>query len=420
MRFRVTAGVLVALVVAACGSGAASPGTSSAPSTAPSVAPTGPDTTISGELNVWHYLTTDAHLRLLEDITKPFNAKYPNVTVKYDFVPVADMTSKLLATAAASQGPDVAVFNWGDVQALAEAGVVQDMDRYWAAFPDAGAFSPSTVHKVNDKVYVSQAYANLIAVWYNKDILDKYSITPPKTMDEFEVALATITAGGDGGLAIDGKPAIDGWWTGMPFFRGQGIDITMSGPQVAPTFARLRSWVEKGFMPQEVVSWDQDTVFNQFLTGKFAFAVGGNWYAETAKAATFNYGVIPIPAGSQPSSVYLGGEGEAIGAFAANPDLAWAYLEATWFSKEGQLLALKAVGNLPTRSDAAQDPYIASSPILPAFSEAVQSGVPLPITPAENEAQTLMGDLWSAVLSGQKTPDEAAAELAAKIPGILK
>jgi len=431
MRTVAAAALGVALIVGACSSpaGSSSGGSTPAPApttaatTAPTAEPTqtGLDPNIKADLTVWHYLTTDAHNTLIADETALFNQSFPNVTVKNEFVPFDQLTPKLLASAASKQGPDVAVFQWGDVQSLAAAGVLQDMNSYWGSFADASTFAPSVVHSVNGKVYTAQAYANLIGLWYNSDILAKDGITPPTTTAEFEAALAKVTAAGDGGLAIDGKPGVDGWWTGMPFFFGEGLDVHMADQaKVTSVYAQVKSWVDKGYIPKEAVTWDQDTVFNKFLTGKFAFAVGGNWYAQTATKATFKYGVVPLPAGSAGSKVYLGGEGEAIGAYTANPDLAWAYLQATWFSKAGQLLALKDVGNLPTRSDAASDPAISSSPVLSGFATAVQTGVALPITPAENQAQTLMGDLWSAVLSGQKTPEQAAAELAQKLPTILK
>jgi multiple sugar transport system substrate-binding protein len=424
MRRFVAVALFVALAAAACGSPSSSPSASAAPasaapSTAASAAAPSPSP-VTGTLSVWHYETTDAYLQLIKDETALFNAIYPNVTVNNIYVAQAELTPKLLATAAAKQGPDVMIYNWGDVEALASAGVLHDMDAYWKAFGDASTFSPGVVHQVNGKVYVAQAYVNLIALWYNKDLLDKNGITPPTTMAELETDLAKLNAAGVGGLAIDGKNGVDGWWTGMPFFRAQGLDMHMTGPAVATTFAQLRSWVDKGYIPKEAVTWDQDTVFNQFLTGKFAFAVAGNWYATGAEKATFKYGVVSIPSGTQPAGVYLGGEGMSIGAFTQQPDLAWAYLQATWFSKAGQLLALKGLGSLPTRSDAASDPATSSSPIVAGFSQAVQTGVPLPVTTAENSASTVFGDLWSAVLSGQKTPDQAAAELASKIPGILK
>jgi multiple sugar transport system substrate-binding protein len=426
MRRLVAGAMLVALAAAACGSSSSSssPGASvasAAPSVAPSVSAVPPSPSpVTGTLTVWHYETTDAYLGLIKDETTLFNSVYPNVTVNNVYVPQADLTPKLIATAAAKQGPDVAVYNWGDVQSLADAGVLHDMDAYWKSFGDASTFSPGVVHQVGGKVYVAQAYVNLIALWYNKDLLDANGITPPTTMADLEADMAKLKTAGVGGLAIDGKPGVDGWWTGMPFFRAQGLDMHMAGSAVATTFSQLKSWVDKGYIPKEAVTWDQDTVFNQFLSGKYAFAVAGNWYAQTAAKATFKYGVVSIPAATQPAAVFLGGEGESIGAFSQNPDLAWAYLQTTWFGKAGQLLSLKDVGTLPTRSDAASDPAMASQPILAGFSKAVQSGVPLPVTTAENSASTVFGDLWSAVLSGQKTPDQAAAELASKIPGILK
>jgi ABC-type glycerol-3-phosphate transport system substrate-binding protein len=89
-----------------------------------------------------------------------------------------------------------------------------------------------------------------------------------------------------------------------------------------------------------------------------AFAENGNWQLGTGAAdAAFRYGVVPLPVGNS-GKVYLGGEGEAIGAFSKHPDLAWQYLRETYFDGTGQLVTVRDVGSLPSRRDTAQDPAV--------------------------------------------------------------
>ncbi|WP_217617433.1 extracellular solute-binding protein, partial [Cellulomonas sp. GbtcB1] len=74
----------------------------------------------------------------------------------------------------------------------------------------------------------------------------------------------------------------------------------------------------------------QTVPFQQSAAGKTAFAQNGNWQIGTAEPdADFAYGVVPLPLGDT-GQVYLGGEGEGIGAHADDPELAWEYLQSTY------------------------------------------------------------------------------------------
>ena len=113
--------------------------------------------------------------------------------------------------------------------------------------------------------------------------------------------------------------------------------------------------VEKG-TSKEATTWDQTVPFQQFLAGQSLFAANGNWQIALADSdATFEYTVVPLPVGES-GQVYLGGEGQGIGAFSQNPELAWQYLTSTYYSAEGQLAAVESVGSIPAREDANQTP----------------------------------------------------------------
>jgi multiple sugar transport system substrate-binding protein len=375
---------------------------------------------VSGELVVWHYATTDAALAVQETMAAMFNDVYPNVEVTFEFQPFEQMTQKLLSTAALGDGPDVVLYQWGDAYKLVDAGVIQPLDELWSAWPDADMIAPSVQHQVDGELFAVQPYVNLIALYYNRSILTETSVDPPATVDELEAALATVTDAGHEGLVFDGGPGVSGWWGGMPWMRGGCVDITMSDEAaIEAVLARARSWVEQGYVSQDVVTLSQAEAMDRFLAGDVAFTVNGNWTLGDLDASGIDYGVVRIPDGDCPSSVYLGGEGASIGAFADDPQLAFDFLTLTYFSREGGVTLIEETGSLSTRVDTADEPAIADDPALAVFAAEVAGGLALPAGPAENAAQSYFGDTWSGVLAGQFDAADAASDLVANTPGLL-
>ena len=88
----------------------------------------------------------------------------------------------LVAAAGQKIGPDVIINSGANLPALVDAGALYNINSYWNAFSGAKYFSPSTISRVNGQVYGAQAYVNLIALWYNEDILKKVGIKPPTTI----------------------------------------------------------------------------------------------------------------------------------------------------------------------------------------------------------------------------------------------
>lgn len=177
-------------------------------------------------------------------------------------------------------------------------------------------------------------------------------------------------------------------------------------------------------LSQEAVTWDQTVPFQEFTSGDVAFAENGNWQMGTAKAdASFKYGVVPLPL-SADGKVYLGGEGEGIGAYSKNPDLAWEYLTTTYLSVDGQVAAADLVGSIPSRSDAAQDPSVTGNELLAPFATTIAkfgANYPAAVIPPASVAdvQLNVGQTWSAVLGGQQDATSAAETTVSTLKGLL-
>lgn len=376
-------------------------------------------------ITVWHYFSDENQVKVMTDYKDLFEKNNEGATVENVFVPYDQLNSKLISAVGSKTGPDVVVFNGADASTLALGGALAPITEQWDGFDDKGEFPESVVHSLDGDVYAAQGYVNLLGLWYNQDILDEVGVQPPTTMGELNAALDAVTAAGKGGITLSGLPQSQGEWQAYPWLSSFGF--TYDDPQAAPleeAFTMIQDWTASGALTREAVTWDQTVPFQTFAAGNVAFAENGNWQSGTARSdAKFNYGVVPLPVGED-GQVYLGGEGEAIGAFSKNPELAWQYLEETYFSEEGQAIALKNVGSIPSRGDAASAPEITNDPILAAFAQSLAdngANYPAPAVPAEAIAdqQLAVGQVWSAVIGGQMSPAEAAAKVLADLEPLL-
>ena len=414
----VAAGAALALTLTACGGGATEPGeggTATTSSAAENV-----------ELTVWHYFSEDFQVSLMDAYAEKFEAEHDGVTVNNVFQPYDQLNSKVVSAAGAGEGPDVVVFNGAEWSTLALAGALAPLDEYWDEFEDADQFPESVLHGMDDSTYAVQGYVNLLGLWYNADLLDEIGVEPPTSMDELESAMAAAVDAGHQGITLSALPQSQGEWQAYPWLSNAGFDYeNLDNAALADGFARVRGWVEEGYLSQEAVTWDQTVPFQKFTAGGVAFAENGNWQRGAAENdAGFNYGAVPLPLGDN-GKVYLGGEGEAIGANSKNPDLAWEYLKATYFDFDGQLMAQEEVGSIPSRTDASQDESVTGDELLQPFAETLNkfgTNYPASVIPPESvaEVQSAMGEAWSSAVAGQLSPQEAADQVVSRTETLIR
>lgn len=373
-------------------------------------------------LTVWEYFSVKSQVKELKDLAKLFNKTNPNTKVNDVFVPYAHMTNKVVAAAAANSGPDVVLYNGPTIGQLVDAGALKNMTSDWNSFSGKNQFGSGVVGKVNGKVYGVQGYVNLLGLWYNKNILNKVGIKPPKTISQLTSDLKKVKKAGYTGITLTGKPNDQGEWQAYPWLSAFGWNY--GNPKTATiqkAFSTIADWAKQGYLPQIAVTWGQAQPFQKFLTGKVAFAENGNWQIGSAKSkAKFKYGVEPMPSAGKKAKVYLGGEKESIGAFSKIPHIAWQYLKKTYFSKAGELIAVKDVGSIPARKDAASANVVTSDHLLAPFAHEVQnSGESYPpsvgsINKVRN-AELAVAKQWSAIIAGQETPKAAAKKAVSEV-----
>ncbi|WP_162606501.1 sugar ABC transporter substrate-binding protein [Jiangella asiatica] len=373
-------------------------------------------TEASDGLVVWYYFS-GGPAEALEKQHELWAEAHPDVPVEYVQIPFEQLPSRLLATASTEDGPDVVLHNVPvDFPALAGAGVLADLTDYWNESEVAEQLPDNAAWRSDDKVYTVMSYTNLLGLYYNQNILDEYDLAPPESVTEFEAAMQTVAADGKYvPLAMAGAAGTAGAWNFMPLLLGRGVDYcNLEGEIVHEEFERLQRWTEQGFVPRDTSTWIGPDAWQQFFGGDVAFGINGNWNLGDARGAEW-IGTARFPAGPDGSHVFLGGEGLGIGAFSDQQDLAWEYIETAWLSDEASLINFNTSGQIPTRTDLAEHQDLREDALVRPFVAAAGDSGAWPMNEQTAAMQQAMGAAVSAVISGQKSAEQAADDVIAEV-----
>lgn len=415
-RRRLLSGVLVAVMALAAGCG----GDDESGSTSGSGGPASASKEPSGTMTVWHYYDEGAG-GLYEKLPvweKAVETKYPKVDVKFQYVPYDQMTSKVTAASAARKGPDIVLPTSAFMPEMIKAGAIKPLDEQWNAFADRDQFPTQVIDslKFNDKLYGVQAFANVVGLVYNGKILKDIGVKPPTNLDELDAAMAKAKAKGYQAMTVDAPNGAGGEFNLVPWMASAGWTYEDAGNAAGlDAVKRIGSWTEKGY-----INKSDSGGFNgatNFSTGKYAFAVAGNWNLGTfKKQLKFPYGVA-VPEGLDKAVV--GGEVLALGSNAKDPDAAWAVMQEMLLTRESGLQAADA-GSIPLRKDVVEDPKVKDDKYLAQYAKIATDSIGLPLLKQSGKVSNAIGGAFNEMVAGKLSGDEAAARIAEEVPPLVK
>ncbi|MAT06725.1 MAG: hypothetical protein CL424_16945 [Acidimicrobiaceae bacterium] len=370
-------------------------------------------------LTVWTYYVTGGQIDALEAQNDLFAETHPNVTIEHVQLPFDQLASRLLAGVSTGDGPDIVFDNVVvDFPTLAASGALLDLTPYWDGYADADQFPDSAVWRNDEGIYNVMSYTNLLAMFYNADVLNELGIEPPSTIEELETAMAAVRDAGEvTPLAMSGVASPEGAWLFMPLLLSTGMNYcSLEEPAVEEALSTLGRWVDEEYLPREAATWDQADSWQAFAAGDVAFGLNGNWNLGEVDGLSFEVGTTQYPAnGSGDSVVFPGGEGIGVGAFTDNADLAWEYIESAWMSADASLINFQASGQIPTRGDLADAPELTENELVAPFVEAASSTANWPGSENTAAMQNAMGQAVSSVISGSASPADAASRVVSDI-----
>jgi multiple sugar transport system substrate-binding protein len=380
-------------------------------------------------LELWTHNGGNAtELAVNKKVVDAFNASQSKYKVKLQSFPQASYNDAVTAAASAKKLPCIMDIDGPNVPNWAWAGYLQPLD------VPAGFFDkqlPSTLGKVDGKVYSFGHYDVAMSLVARKSVLTQYgiripTIDQPWTGDEFDAAVGKIKAGGKFTYPLDMGTAGTGEWIPYaysPLLQSFGADLVnrenytsaqgvLNGPDALKFASWFRGLVTKGYTAQK--SGKDSTL--DFVNGKSAIMWNGSWAAD-AVTKKFGSDVVFLPPPDFGKGPKIGGASWQWGmsSACAAKDGALEYLK---FSAKTQYYVeyAKALGLIPANTDAAaQVPNFAPGGKYRFFLELAQKdAVVRPVTPAYPYISSTFQKAVSDILAGgdaQKILDKAAADI---------
>lgn len=294
---------------------------------------------------------------------------------------------------------------------------------------------------VNGKLVALPIFTDAPALYYRKDLLEKYGQAVPKTWSELAAAAAVIQEGERAAGMADFHGFV---WQGNAYEGltcdalewvkshggGQIVEpdgtISINNPNAAAALEAAKSWVGT-ISPEGVLAYQEEEARGVWQTGNAAFM--RNWpYAyglgngdDSAVKGLFAVTTLPVGKEGDPSAATLGGWNVAVSKYSTKQDAAIS-LAMYLAGPEAQKQRAINESNLPTIVSLYEDADIAAAqPIIPQWKDVFLNAVPRPSAPTKSKYNEVSSKFWSAVhntLSGQGTAAENLEILEAELTEI--
>lgn len=429
-------GAAMALVVAACSSGATTDGTAPAPTEteAASTDTEGPAPTEAPPEQVTiRYFTFSAapdHLADLDAMIAAFNKENPNITVQVETAPFDEYFAKLQTQIAGGDAPDAFELNFENFVSFASKGVLADLGPLMASDKgfDRGAYYQRAFEafSLDGTQYALPESYSTVLLFYNKDLFDRAGIPYPTdnwTWQDEKEAARQISALGDD---VWGFFAGIHYWefyktaaqNGCSFFSGG--EVTINEPGCVEALQFMLDYVNEGIQPT-AAEMGGVSDGDMFLNGELGMLTTGIWMFSAFEDASFPWDVVVEPGNTQGGSHFFA-NGVAVSATSENKDAAYEWLRFFTSSPEAAKIRVGASWELPTLTDTSlYDQYLQIEP--PANREAVlkslENVVVLPVIERQSEMQDAINALLERALNGELTAQEALDQAKTAIEALL-
>ena len=383
-------------------------------------------------INFWHhYSAQSAENETLMNVLIPaFEAENPGIKVNAVSHEWAELHDKVLVSANSHALPDVARCDIAWLPEFQKMGILVALDEEMPNFAEvSGKLLDSAMSTaiINGHYYALALNTNSKIVFYKKAMLEAAGVSIPATMEEWIEAVKKLSGENAKGQQVWGwnEPALAGWNI-CPFIWSFGGALTNEDQTIATGYINGSATVKAVETFAELVKAGAITGFNAgdipmtdgFGTGRYAMMLEGPWKsAELAGAyPDVAYGTAPIPAGEGGSISVLGGEDIAM-FNTPNKEAAWKFMQ--FMTGEYAETEMAKCGQIPVNRAALESDTVKAADYAP-FIEAIQTAKARPTVAAWSEMDNGLQVAMNAVVTGEKTAQEAMDELAVAWDALLK
>ena len=227
------------------------------------------------------------------------DAAPPGIQVNVVTVALPSLHQVLTHAVAEGRAPDLAILDSVWIAEFAASGflyALEDLDEHWVRYEHEVDFLEPLVssNRSGGRTFGVSAFGSVAGIWYRRRELAALGLEPPGTWDELRAVARALA---DSGLAtpfVMPGGSIGGETTTyclIAFLASNGArvldgeSISIDTPETAETLAFLRSLIDDGLMPADVVAYEWTRPVRLLAEGKAALSVGGSYEAQTLAEA---------------------------------------------------------------------------------------------------------------------------------------
>lgn len=255
------------------------------------------------KLSEWDIYNYPSQTSAIDEAIKEFTAQNPGVSIDRSVHSFDDTRIPLKLSLNSGDGPQVAQVNQGggDMGALVKEKLLVPLDGYakqygWTTrFPDSmlkrNRWSDSQQFG-SGSLYGVASLGEMVGLYYNKQLLDKAGIAVPKTMAEFEAAMAKLKEQGTAPLMLGildgsaGQQMLTTLWQDQISSSDRkamddliyDVGGTFKDAKLQKAAALMQEWNKKGYFFPGFQGIGKDDAATLFQSGQAAFFVSGTWY----------------------------------------------------------------------------------------------------------------------------------------------
>jgi multiple sugar transport system substrate-binding protein len=328
---------------------------------------------------------------MVDKLVEMWNAKYPDRHINLTYIPHAEMVAKLAQAVASGDVPDLMGMDLIYAPQFEKAGQLVDITDQVGNLPELKTASPGhmMVATYDKRIYGVPLYADVSALFYNKDLFKKAGLDPdkpPTSLAELRQDADKITAlGGDiKGYYLPGSCAGCNIFTVGPLMWASGAKIEakdandepLVGDGVGKVLQFERDMVKAGNVHASNRAENGETFHLQFGSGKVGMMGTGNFNIKLARDQNpnMNFGIALLP-GVQPGSAasFIGGDLVVIPKGSKRVTDAIDFMKFI-LSDEVQVEGYAKLLNLTTRADMVDNKYFKEEPLVQDVAKALSVG----------------------------------------------
>lgn len=288
-------------------------------------------------MHLWPAGSSKQQNAIVNRIIDDYQKANPNVAVKTEILENEQYKSKLKVLSASNQLPDVGM-TWaaGFLEPYVKGNLFAPLDDVLkGTLKDKFVAGTTDAYAVGGKTYAFPVELNITPVYYNKAIFAKYGLQAPKTYDEFQTVVKTLTKNNVAPIALGNKDR----WTGSlwymylanriggaePLKKAVARTGSFEEPSLIQAAKEIQSLVDQNSFNKGFNGLSNDEGKSEFMNEKAAMYMMGTWELpnyttnpDVPKAFKDNIGFFKFPTvsgGKGDANSWVGGPG--VGLFVA-------------------------------------------------------------------------------------------------------